>query len=385
VVFVPGVTPVPVSGKIISRADQDAAVEACTNLFAPGEKYVHAFERALADYFGVRDAVYVNSGSSANLLALAAFEFPKRSEVITCAVGFPTTVNPIIQCGLIPVFVDCDKTYNIDVDQIERAITPRTRAVMVAHGLGNPVNLDVLMDFCRTHRLAFIEDTCDAAGGTYDGRKVGTFGDVATLSFYPAHQMTTGDGGAILTDSNKLAKVIRSYRDWGRDCWCAPGHDNTCGRRFAGDYDHKYTYSRIGYHLPGSDVHAAVGVTQLSRLDEWTNKRRHNWQYLYDGLKGSQYVLPIQQPDSDPSWFGFAVMTRRRNELARYLDERKIGNRPLFGGNLLRQPAYARAVYRTVGDLPVANLIHENVLWVGCWPGLTDEMLQYVVEVMRDF
>lgn len=378
-------TPVPVTGKIISRADTDAAVEACTDLFAPGEKYIHSFERALADYFGVRNAIYCNSGSSANLLALAALELPRRSEVITCATGFPTTVNPIIQLGLIPVFVDCDQTYNIDVDKLDAALSPKTRAVIVAHTLGNPVNLDILVEFCRVNHLALIEDTCDAAGGQYSGRKVGTFGEIATLSFYPAHQITTGEGGALLTDSNRLAKVIRSLRDWGRDCWCAPGCDNTCGRRFAGEYDHKYTYSRIGWHLAGSDIHAAVGITQLSRLDEWTAIRKHNWHRLYDGLKHSKYVLPVQQPNSDPSWFGFAMMTRRRNELARYLDARKIGNRPLFGGNLLRQPAYARSVYRVVGDLPVANLVMDNVLWVGCWHGLTDEMIDYVIEVMRDF
>jgi CDP-6-deoxy-D-xylo-4-hexulose-3-dehydrase len=345
-----------------------------------------AFEKALQKRFNKRHALFVNSGSSANLIALKSLELPKGSEVITCAVGFPTTVNPIIQCGLVPVFVDCEMgTWNIDAGYLLQAMSKKTRAVVVTHTLGNPCNMMWIQAFCKIHNLILIEDCCDAAGATHLDKPVGYYADFSTYSFYPAHQITTIEGGAVLTDDAKLAKVAASYRDWGRDCWCDTGCDNTCGKRFDGEYDHKYTYSRIGYNLKNTDIGAACGLVQLSKLDEFVAKRRYNWRYLYDGLLGLPIIMPVETPNSKASWFGFAFGTERRNELARYLDSHGIGNRPLFAGNITRQPAYTDAEYRISGDLSNSDYVHDNVLWVGCWPGLSTEQLDYTIEVMKGF
>ena len=385
--FEPGVTPVPVHGWIMDDTDWQALHDAVDAHWLTDGPRTRAFEKALAARFGRRHAMFVNSGSSANLLAMAALELPKGSEVITCAAAFPTTVNPIIQCGLVPVFVDCEPgTWNIDTRQLDAALSDKTRAVMVCHTLGNPVDIGTIRPFCLNNRLPLIEDCCDAAGATYHGGwKLGHFADFSTYSFYPAHQITTGEGGAVLTDNASLAKIAASYRDWGRDCWCSTGHDDTCGRRFDGDYDHKYTYSRIGYNLKATDLQAAVGLTQLSKLDEFVNKRRANFQYLHNMLIGLPLFFPIATPNSSPSWFGFAFGVEDRNGLARYLDRHKIGNRPLFAGNITRQPAYKDVEYRVIGDLPIADYVHEHVLWIGCWPGLTKEMLDYTIEVIHGY
>lgn len=327
-----------------------------------------------------------NSGSSANLLALAALELPRGSEVITCAVAFPTTVNPIVQLGLIPVFVDCEPgTWNIDTTRLEKALSSKTGAVMFAHTLGNPANTEAMSEFCKPRGLWLIEDCCDAAGAFYKQNRVGEWGDLSTYSFYPAHQITTGEGGAVLTDNPKLAKIVASYREWGRACWCAPGCDNTCGKRFAGDYDHKYTYDRIGWNLKATDPQAEVGLDQLRLLDTYVRARLFNWNYLRAGLADLPLVFSIPQLNSDPSWFGFAFGVERRNELARFLDERRIGNRPLFAGNITRQPAYDKVNYRVSGSLNVADFVHEHLIWVGCWQGLCKEQLDYVISSLHDF
>jgi len=378
---------VPVHGAVIGKEEQDAMKEVIDSLWLTAGPKASAFEKALQTKFDKRHALFVNSGSSANLLAVTALELPKGSEVITCAVGFPTTVNPIIQNNLVPVFVDCEPgTWNIDVNQLEAALTSKTRAVMVVHTLGNPVDLVAVAQFCIKHKLSFIEDCCDAAGAIdTTGDPVGWSADFSTYSFYPAHQITTGEGGAVLTDSAKLNKIAASYRDWGRACWCEPGKDNTCGKRFDTGYDHKYTYDRIGYNLKATDMQAACGLVQLSKLDDFVAKRRHNWQYLYEGLKGLPIVLPKETPNSKASWFGFAFGTENRNDLARYLDRNGVGNRPLFAGNIIRQPAYADVEYRQVGELTNADYAHKNVIWVGCWPGLTEEQLDYTVSIVKGF
>lgn len=389
-VFELGVTPVPVTGMVLDFNDRQNLHDAALELFETHETrgaYVDRFERALEQKFNRRFALFCNSGSSANLLALAALELPKGSEVITCATAFPTTVNPIIQLGLVPVFVDCEPgTWNIDTSQLEAALSDKTRAVMVAHMLGNPCNLAMVCQFCRRNNLRLIEDCCDAAGATYLDFPVGNLADLSTYSFYPAHQITTFEGGAVLTHDPKLAKIVASCRDWGRDCWCEPGKDNTCGKRFDGDYDHKYTYSRIGWNMKQTGLHAAVGVSQLEKLDEFVEKRRENWEYLWDGLIDIPYMrLPTPTANSSPSWFGFAFGTEKRNELARFLDDHLVGNRPLFTGNITRQPAYKDADYRVVGDLRNSDYVMDHVLWVGCWPGLTKEMLDYTIEVIHGF
>ena len=387
--FRPGVDPVPVSGMVLGESEQAHLYRAAVELFDTHETrghYVDDFERALEQKFNRRFALFCNSGSSANLLALAALELPKGSEVITCATGFPTTVNPIIQLGLVPVFVDCESgTWNIDTSQLERALSPHTRAVVVAHTLGNPVKLADVFSFCRRYDLRMIEDCCDAAGATYAGAPVGTWSDLSTYSFYPAHQITTFEGGAVLTDDPKLAKVVASLRDWGRDCWCEPGHDNTCGRRFDNGVDHKYVTARIGYNMKQTGLHAAVGVSQLARLDEFVQKRMENWEYLLFGLGDLPLRMTARNLASRESWFGFAFGVEKRNELARYLDAHGIGNRPLFAGNILRQPAYKSLNCPVVGQLPVANYVHEHVIWVGCWPGLGKPELDYVIKVIHEF
>lgn len=410
--FVPGVTKIPPSGKVFDENEMIALVNSALDFNLTGGWQVDEFERKLAAQFGLRNASFVNSGSSANLLALTALTSKRLGdkrlkpgdEVITVAAGFPTTVNPIIQNGLVPVFVDVTlPTYNVDVSQLERALSPHTKAVMLAHTLGNPFDLDSVGKFCADHDLFLVEDCCDCLGSTYydtfDKRwdHVGQLGDFATCSFYPAHHVTTGEGGAVLTDSPLLHSIVNSFRDWGRHCHCKPGKDNTCGRRFSqprsalGDmpdgWDDKYLYGEIGYNLKGTDMAAAVGIAQLDKLPRFIQARKDNWKYLHDGLKDleSHFILPEPTRNSDPAWFGFALSTRNgnRRQVIDTLDKHGIGTRLLFGGNLLRQPAYADIQRRVIGDLPNTNYVAENTFWVGCWPGLTKEMLDYVIEVFH--
>lgn len=365
---------VPISGQLTGQPEADNVMDVATSQHYGGGKYTQRFERGMADFTGHRFGVFTNSGSSANLLALAALELPRGSKVLTCAVNFPTTVNAIIQLGLVPVFVDADpKTLNM-------VFPPLTGydAVMVAHTLGNPCDLP-------TYKVPVIEDCCDALGSIIDGQLVGTRGVMSTYSFYPAHHITTGEGGMVMVDNPKLKKILESYRDWGRDCWCEPGEDNTCGTRYKGDYDHKYTYSRIGYNLKASDFQAAVGVAQLDRIHSFISVRRKNYNYLRQGLDGLPLEFVGATEGSNPSWFGFPFLTDRRNELARYLDKHEIGNRPIMAGNILRQPAYKDIQCEVIGTLDGANKIHEQGLWIGCFPGLNTDHLDYVIETMKGF
>jgi len=406
--FVAGTSPVPVSGKVIGPEDVCSVVDATLDGWFTTGRFAKDFERKLARFVGVRSASLVNSGSSANLVALSALTSPKLGnrrlkpgdEVITVAAGFPTTVNPIFQNRLVPVFLDVAlPTYEIDVSRLEEAYSPKVKAVMIAHTLGNVFNLDAITAFCRKYNLWLVEDCCDALGSTYKGRKVGTFGDIATISFYPAHHITMGEGGAVLTDKPALQVIIDSFRDWGRDCWCDPGCENTCGKRFTqqfgtlpAGYDHKYVYSHLGYNLKATDMQAAVGLAQLARLDEFVAARRHNHAYLSAALADMQevLVLPEATPGSDPSWFGFAVTVRPgapfgRAELVDHLESAGIATRLLFGGNLLRQPAYADVEHRVVGSLETTDLIAQQTFWIGCYPGLNEAHLDYTVEQLQRF
>jgi CDP-6-deoxy-D-xylo-4-hexulose-3-dehydrase len=405
VAFEAGTTPIPVSGKVFDADELRHLVDSSLDFWLTTGRFAAQFEREFARWVGVRHALLVNSGSSANLLALTtltAEELGERAlrpgdEVITAAAGFPTTLNPIIQNGLVPVFVDSLlPTYNADPDAVEAAVGPRTRAIMLAHTLGNPFDLDRIQATARKHGLWLIEDTCDAVGSTWHGRKVGTFGDLATVSFYPAHHMTMGEGGAVLTASPPLKKILESFRDWGRDCWCEPGEDNVCGKRFDWQlgtlptgYDHKYSYSRIGYNLKLTDMQAAVGVAQLKKLDGFVDRRRENFAYLHGALAtlADVLILPEATPGSDPSLFGFPITVRddagvSRNELTGWLESRGIRTRLLFGGNLTRQPAYASVRSRVMGDLAVADQIMNNTFWIGTFPGLDRPMLDYVADQM---
>jgi CDP-6-deoxy-D-xylo-4-hexulose-3-dehydrase len=362
----------------------------------------------LARFVGVRSASLVNSGSSANLVALSALTSPKLGirqlkpgdEVITVAAGFPTTVNPIFQNRLVPVFIDVSlPTYEIDVDQLEKAFSERTRAVIIAHTLGNVFDLDAITAFCKKHNLWLIEDCCDALGSTYKGQHVGTFGDIATVSFYPAHHITMGEGGAVLTDKPQLQVLIDSFRDWGRDCWCEPGVDNTCGKRFDWQlgalpcgYDHKYTYSHVGYNLKATDMQAALGVSQIEKLPHFITRRKENFAYLKAALAPLDRVLelPVATENSDPSWFGFPIGIKSgapftRDQLTAALEAQKIGTRLLFAGNLLRQPAYEGLEYRQIGHLPNTDYVMNHVFWIGVFPGLTKPMLDHIVATMKTF
>ena len=403
--FEPGVDAVPVSGKVLDPSDYVSMVDAVLDGWLTAGRFTIDFERALADYVGMRSAVFVNSGSSANLVALSALTSPKLGarhlkrgdEVLTVAMGFPTTVNPILQNGLRPVVVDIELgTYDAMADRLAEAISPNTRAIMMAHTLGNPFDLDTAKGLCEQHGLWLIEDSCDALGSTYDGKRVGSFGDLATISFYPAHHITTGEGGAVLVRSPLVRRQVESFRDWGRDCYCETGHDNTCQKRFEwqlGDlpegYDHKYTYSHVGYNLKATDIQAALGVSQLAKLDGFIARRKHNFARLHEALADVDgLVLPHATPKSDPAWFGFPITLRPgldRRELLRFLDDRHIGTRLLFGGNLLKQPAYRDVDFRVVGDLTNTDAVMERALWVGVWPGLTDEMIDYVAASIREF
>ena len=405
--FIAGDSNSPVSGKVFGAPEITAAIEASLDFWLTAGPYTKNFERSLASRVGVRHALMVNSGSSANLLAISALTSPKLAEralkkgdeVITVAAGFPTTVTPIIQNGLVPVYVDVDlETYVGNIDAIEAAIGPRTRAIMMAHTLGNPFDLKRVQELATANNLWLIEDSCDALGGTYENQNLGSFGDMSTLSFYPAHHITTGEGGAILTKRAALKPIIESFRDWGRDCWCDPGCDNTCLKRFEWQlgelpygFDHKYTYSHLGYNLKSGDIQAAIGLAQLDRLEDFITLRKRNWNYLYQGLKVlEEYLhLPRATENSDPSWFGFAMSVRQnspltRNELVSKLDSKKIGTRLLFGGNLLKQPAFKNTPKRVCGELKTTNQVMSDTLWIGVWPGLTLEMLDYVIETFHE-
>jgi CDP-6-deoxy-D-xylo-4-hexulose-3-dehydrase len=404
--FAPERDAVPVSGRVFDERELVELVDSSLDFWLTTGRFAERFERDFARWFGVRECVLVNSGSSANLVALATLTSPQLGdralragdEVITAAAGFPTTVNPIIQLGCIPVFIDSElRTYNADLTQLERALSPKTKAVILAHTLGNPFDAEAVRSFCRDHGLWLIEDTCDALGATWNGQQVGTFGDIATVSFYPAHHLTMGEGGAVLMRSPVLRKIAESFRDWGRDCWCAPGKDNTCGKRFGwqlGDlphgYDHKYTYSHIGYNLKLTDMQAAVGCAQLEKLDGFIAARIENAATLAAGLADiAELALPQHAVSGASSWFGFPMRLLpdariSRNALAEFLNERKIGTRLLFAGNLLRQPAYRDIAHRTVGDLRNADIIMNDVLWVGTYPGLGPAELTHVARTIHE-
>jgi CDP-6-deoxy-D-xylo-4-hexulose-3-dehydrase len=406
--FVPGGSVVPVSGKVIGAEDICSVVDSALDGWFTTGRFAKEFERKLARFFGVRSASLVNSGSSANLVALSALTSPKLGEralrpgdeVITVAAGFPTTVNPILQNRLVPVFLDVTlPTYEIDVTRLEEAYSEKTKAVMIAHTLGNVFDLEAVTEFCKRHNLWLVEDCCDALGSTYKGQKVGTFGDIATVSFYPAHHITMGEGGAVMTDKPALQVLIDSFRDWGRDCWCEPGKDNTCGKRFDWQlgtlpcgYDHKYTYSHVGYNLKATDMQAALGVSQIGKVEEFIARRRENFAYLKAALKGLEdvLILPEATKDSDPSWFGFPIGVKTdapftRDQMTRALEAQKIGTRLLFAGNLLRQPAYEGYEYRVVGDLTNTDFVMNQVFWIGVFPGLTKEMLDFMAKTMVEF
>jgi CDP-4-dehydro-6-deoxyglucose reductase, E1 len=404
--FVPGNSPVPPSGKVISGNERRYMVEASLDAWLTTGRFNTEFEKKLAAYIGVDQAMTVNSGSSANLVAfhsltsryLGRDAIKEGDEVITVAAGFPTTVNPAMQFGAVPVFVDVDiPTYNIDVTKIEAALSPKTKAIMIAHTLGNPFNLDEVTRICKERGLFLVEDCCDALGSTYRGRNVGTFGDVGTLSFYPAHHITMGEGGAVFTNRNAIKRGAESFRDWGRDCYCEPGEDNTCGKRFRwklGDlpegYDHKYTYSHLGYNLKISDMQAACGLAQLERVNEFVEARRRNFAYLKEQLSDlTKYlILPEATEGADPSWFGFPITLKEaapisRKDLTVELDGKRVGTRLLFAGNLLRQPYMKGRNYRVVGELTNADRIMNNTFWVGIYPGLTTDHLDYTVACIR--
>ena len=406
--FVPGVTAVPPSGKLIGGEELRLMTDASLDGWLTAGRFNEEFEARLARFIGVKHLLTVNSGSSANLVAFNALTSPKLGEraikpgdeVIGVAAGFPTTVNPILQCEAVPVFVDVELgTYNIDPQKVEAAISPRTKAIMLAHTLGNPYNLDVITALCRKHNLWLIEDCCDALGATYDGRMVGTFGDIGTLSFYPAHHITMGEGGAVFTNNSTLRGIAESFRDWGRDCFCPPGKDNTCGRRFCwklGDlpegYDHKYTYSHLGYNLKITDMQAACGLAQLDKADGFIQRRRHNFAFLKNRLTACEefLILPEATPRSEPSWFGFPITLRdnaptTRGDLLDYLNQSHVGTRLLFAGNLTRQPYMQGRNFRISGELTHTDVVMNKTFWIGVQPSLSEEMLDFAASRIETF
>jgi len=405
--FRAGSDPVPVSGKVLTSSDFLSLVDSSLDGWLTAGRFTKQFERELADFVGARSSLFVNSGSSANLCALSGLTSPKLGakalkpddEVLTVAMGFPTTINPIIQNRLRPVVVDVDlETLDAIPSRLEEAIGPKTRAIMMAHTLGNPFDLDTVQKLCKEHDLWLIEDSCDALGSTYRGQRTGSFGDTATVSFYPAHHITTGEGGAVFVKSPLVRKQVESFRDWGRDCYCETGCDNTCAKRFGwklGDlpegYDHKYIYSHIGYNLKATDMQAALGITQLQKLESFITKRKENFNYLSDQLSRIEGIKIAQAtPNSDPSWFGCPITLDpdhpvNREELLRFLDSRKIGTRLLFAGNILKQPGYTNVDFRVVGNLNNTDIVMRRSFWVGVYPGLTKAMLDYVIESIAEF
>jgi CDP-6-deoxy-D-xylo-4-hexulose-3-dehydrase len=406
--FIPGQDFVPVSGKIIDKEEVSMMIDAALDGWLTTGKFNSLFENKLAKFLGVKLLMTVNSGSSANLVAFSCLTSPKLKErailqgdeVITAAAGFPTTVNPIIQNGAIPVFIDSKiGNYNIDENKIENAITKKTKAIMVAHTLGNPFELNTINALCKKYNLWLIEDNCDSLGSKYDNKFTGTFGDIATLSFYPAHHITMGEGGAIFTNNMRLKRIAESFRDWGRDCYCEPGKDNTCNKRFGwklGDlpfgYDHKYTYSHMGYNLKITDMQAACGLAQLNKLELFINKRKENFNFLYSLLKEFEdyFILPEATTNSEPSWFGFPLTVRdcnliNRESLLKFLNEKKIGTRLLFAGNLTKQPYMKNIKYKVIDDLNVADKIMKNTFWIGVFPGLHKDHFQYIYEAFKVF
>ena len=406
--FKPGETIIPPSGKVLDAAELKSMVEASLDAWLTTGRFNDAFEKKLRDFLGVKFLMTTNSGSSANLLAFSALTSPKLKEraikpgdeVIGVAAGFPTTVNPILQYGAVPVFVDVDiATHNIDVSKIEEAISPKTKAIMLAHSLGNPFNLKVILEICKKYHLWLIEDNCDSLGSRYNGQLTGTFGDIGTLSFYPAHHITMGEGGAVFTNNSELKMIIESFRDWGRDCYCQPGKDNTCGKRFCwklGDlpegYDHKYTYAHAGYNLKITDMQAACGLAQMDKLEGFIQARKDNFKYLYDRLQSCQDFLDLPEAtlNSDPSWFGFLMTIKpevniRRVDLLSYLDQDKIGTRLLFAGNLTRQPYMQGRSFRVSGDLKNTDIVMNHSFWVGVYPGLNNEMLDFIATKIETF
>jgi len=405
--FQAGIDPVPVSGKVLDPADYLNLVESSLDGWLTSGRYTKQFEKSLADYVGTRSALFVNSGSSANLCALSGLTssklgeraLRKGDEVITVAMGFPTTINPIIQNGLVPVFVDIDlDTLDVNVEQIEMAITSKTRAIMLAHTLGNPFNVKRILEICKEYNLWLVEDACDALGSTYEGKRTGSFGDTASVSFYPAHHITTGEGGAVFVKSPLVKKQVESFRDWGRDCYCETGCDNTCKKRFEWKlgklpqgYDHKYIYSHIGYNLKATDMQAALGLSQLDKLDHFVARRKENYAYLKAGLQDLEGIsIASATPNSDPSWFGFPITLNDdlgflREDLLRFLESKKIGSRLLFAGNILKQPGYLDIDCRVVGDLTNTDKVMRDSFWLGVYPGLTTPMLDYMIVNVREF
>lgn len=406
--FVPGQSAVPVSGRVYDGSDISMLVDSSLDFWLTTGRFAEEFEKTFAEFVGTRHALLCNSGSSANLLALSALtsdelgdrQLKPGDEVVTVAAGFPTTVNPIVQNNLVPVFVDIElATYDPTPERLHAAISPKTKAIMIAHTLGNPFNIAAVKELAKEHGLWLIEDNCDALGSKYDGKMTGTFGDLATVSFYPAHHITMGEGGCVLTNSGPIKTLVESFRDWGRDCWCAPGVSDTCGKRFRwqlGDlpfgYDHKYIYSHIGYNLKLTDMQAAVGVSQLKKLPAFIAARKKNWKFLSDKLQPYRdyFILPEATENSDPSWFGFLItLTEKapftRTDLVRYLESKRIGTRQLFAGNLTRQPAYKNVPHRIVGDLTNTDIAMTNSFWVGVYPGLDEPMLQYIVDSIAEF
>lgn len=406
--FIAGESTIPVSGRVYDAEDMQFLTDSALDFWLTTGRFNDTFEVELSKILGVRNVLTVNSGSSANLVAFSSLTssllrdkaIKPGDEVITVAAGFPTTVNPTLQNNCVPVFVDVDiPTYNIDADLIEAAITPKTRAIMIAHTLGNPFNLEKVVSIAKKHNLFLVEDCCDALGAKYNGQIVGSFGDVGTLSFYPAHHITMGEGGAVFMNNGMIKRSAESFRDWGRDCWCPPGKDNTCNKRYDWNlgklpkgYDHKYIYSHVGYNLKITDMQAAVGVAQLKKLPTFIDARKRNFDTLTSGLKALEQflILPEATPNSEPSWFGFPITLRdgcpfERSELVQFLNSKKIGTRLLFGGNLLRQPYMQNIQYRIVGDLTRTDKIMNDTFWIGVYPGLTTPMLDYVVDMFKEF
>jgi len=401
--FVPGKTSINYAGRIYDEKEMINLVDASLDFWLTAGRYTKQFEKEFAEFLGVKYCLLTNSGSSANLLAVSTLTSPKLGEkrlkrddeVITTACGFPTTLNPIIQNNLIPVFIDVDLgTYNIQVDEIEKAITSKTKAIFIAHTLGNPADLDKIMALVKKYDLWFIEDNCDALGSKYNGKYTGTYGHISTCSFYPAHHITMGEGGAVLTNDPLLKKIIASFRDWGRDCWCEPGYDNTCGKRFGWQlgqlppsYDHKYIYSHIGYNLKITDMQAAVGIEQLKKLPSFIEDRVKNYNFLFKNLKRYEkyFIFPTVKKNSEPSWFGFPILVQEkapftRTDIVNYLEKNKISTRMLFGGDLLKQPAYQDIKYRIFSSLKNTDIVMNNLFWIGVYPGITEKKIEYTIK-----